>query len=76
MKLAVTAAAAAAAFALWLSPPAHADEQCAPYYGSGMTVCHEPGTDIYRMCGPGIAGGCAVVPRSTFGLIGPPGIAP
>jgi hypothetical protein len=56
-------------------PKAHADNNvCAPFWGSGNTVCHNLDTNVYTMCGPGIAGpgGCAEVPRSAFGLMGPP----
>jgi hypothetical protein len=59
----------------FLSAPARADNKvCAPFYGSGETVCHNLDTDTYTMCGPGIAGpgGCAELPRSAFGLMGPP----
>jgi hypothetical protein len=61
--------------ALICAPLARADNNvCAPFYGSGETVCHNTDTNTYTMCGPGIAGpgGCAEVPRSAFGLMGPP----
>jgi hypothetical protein len=66
-------AIAALATSLLAAAPAQADNTvCAPFYGSGNTVCHNLDTNVYTMCGPGIAGGCVEVPRSAFGLMGPP----
>jgi hypothetical protein len=67
------AVAALVLSALLLPAVAQADDTvCAPFWNSGMTVCHNLVTNVYTMCGPGISGGCAEVPRAAFGLMGPP----